>query len=507
MGASEVKEPLYVCVYVPEFPAQALLRLRPQLAADAVVVLSGNPPLEQVCSANAKAFKLGVTAGMTRAELDSFAGITVLRRSEQEERVARSALIEAAGAFTPRFEVQPLSASSFSMVLDMTGTTRIFGPTAKATGTLARSISTMRFFVQLAASSNFHTAVCMAPASRKEPTVVKTGGEQEALGRLPLHALGLTPKQAETLEMWGLQTLGELAELPETELVVRLGQEGKRLRLMARGELPHLLVPQEAAFTLEEYLALEEPVELLETLLYILGPMLEQLLARAQNRALALASVTVKLGLEGGGEHERTVKPALPVLQQEVLLKLLHLDLQAHPPSAGVVSVFVHAEPGDRSKVQLGLFAPQLPEATRLDVTLARIAALVGEGSVGRAKLADTHRPDAFTMERFTVPATTPKATEATPHSVALRRYRPPVPLLSVKQEGAKLVRFDLHGKRYTIREAYGPWRKSGDWWSAEVWSSEEWDVRAEASATDILLCLISHDLLNHQWQMEALYD
>jgi protein ImuB len=91
-------------------------------------------------------------------------------------------------------------------------------------------------------------------------------------------------------------------------------------------------------------------------------------------------------------------------VQRDALLKLLHLDLQAHPPGAGVISLLLHAEPGDRNKVQLGLFSTQLPEPLRLDMTLARIAALVGEERVGRAKLRDTHRPDSFTMERFGVP-------------------------------------------------------------------------------------------------------
>lgn len=43
-----MKEPLYVCVHVPEFPVQALLRLRPELARAPVVVIAGDPPLEQV---------------------------------------------------------------------------------------------------------------------------------------------------------------------------------------------------------------------------------------------------------------------------------------------------------------------------------------------------------------------------------------------------------------------------------------------------------------------------
>jgi protein ImuB len=505
MGADEVSTPLYVCVYVPEFAAQALTRLRPESARQAVVVLAGDPPLEQVCSANSHALRLGVTQGMTRAELDSFSGVTALRRSETEESGARAALLEAAGAFTPRVQVQAASSSAFVMVLDMAGTTRIFGPALHAANRIAQALAALRFGARLAASANFHTAVCMAPSAGKAPVIVPARLESEHLQRLPIAALNPTPQQAETLALWGLQTLGELAALPEVELVVRMGQAGKRLRQLARGENPHLMVPEEPVFTLAEFIAFEAPVELMESLLFVLGPMLDQLLARAQNRAFALASVTIKLGLDGGGEHERTIKPALPVLQREILLKLLHLDLQAHPPPAGVISIFAHAEPGDRSKVQLGLFAPQLPEPARLDITLARIAAFVGEERVGRAVLRDTHRSDRFIMELFVVPTSAPKEMTAR-HAVALRRYRPPLQI-SVKQEGRRLVSFHLHGKRYTVQQAYGPWRGSGDWWTSEVWSCEEWDVCATTSTEESLLCLLTHDLLNQRWQLAALYD
>lgn len=505
MGANEIKEPLYVCVHIAEFAAQALLRLRPELAAQPVAVLAGTPPQELVCSANAPAFQLGVSHGMTRAELDSFVGIHILRRSEAEESRARTALLETAGAFTPRIEVQASSTSTFVMVLDMTGTSLIFGPTQQAVNSIARAVRALRFHAQLAVSANFHAAICIAPAARKAPVLIPAGSESDHLRSLPLAALNLTAQQSDTLSLWGLHTLGDLATLPEIELVVRLGQEGKRLRLLARGEHPHLMVPVEPVFTLEEFLAFEEPVELMESLLFVLGPMLDQLLTRAQNRAFAIASLTAKFTLDGGGEHERIIKPALPVLQREVLLKLLHLDLQAHPPSAGVISLFVHAEPGDRSKVQLGLFAPQLPEPLRLDVTLARIASLVGEEHVGRARLRDTHRPDSFTIERFIVPTTTPKPTE-TRHAVALRRCRPPLHL-SVQQEGPHLTSFFLQGKRYTVQQAYGPWRRSGDWWSSEVWSHEEWDIHATAQTNEPLLGIITHDLLSHRWQLEALYD
>ena len=496
---------VYVCVHVPEFPAQALLRLRPELKGRAVAVIKGDPPLEEVCSVNRLALRLGVAYGMTKTELESFAGVCVLRQAVVEERSARDVVMEAASSFTPRMEVQPARGSVLDVVLDMTGTRRIFGEVREVAARIEQTFRTLQFGVRVAASANLHTALCLAPTAAK-PIVVPQGHESESLAELPLTALPMGEEQAERLELWGLRTLGELANLPETELVARLGQQGKRLRLLARGEHPHLMVPEEAPFTLAEYIALDSPVEMLDSLLFVLGPMLDQLVARAQNRALALASVTLTLGLDGGGEHVRTLKPSLPVAQRDVLLKLLHLDLQAHPPCAGVMSVSVKAQPGDRSKVQLGLFAPQTPEPMRLDVTLARIAALVGEQRVGRARLCDSHAPESFLVERFSlVDSAVTKPKEEKWSTVALRRCRPPV-RVAVRFDGSRLAVFFFAGKRYSVQKAFGPWRRSGDWWSGSVWSVEEWDVCAVADG-DTLLCILTHDLLRHHWRMEALYD
>lgn len=503
-AVSGVHMPVYVCVHVPEFPAQARLRLRPAHASQAVAVLEGDPPLEQVCSVNNKALALGVARGMTRAELDCFPGLIQLPRSVAEEQTARTALLSLMGEFTPRAEVLPFADAAFAVVLDMTGTTRVFGSPRQGALAVTRAIRTLGLVARSAVSSNFHTAVCMAPFAEKVPRVVEPAGEGEALGVLPLAALPLTQKQREIFDLWGLRTLRELAALSEVDLIVRLGQEGKRLLQLARGVHPHLFVPQEAVFSLEEHLAFDAPVEILDSLLFVLAPMLEQIIGRARTHALALASVTVTLMLEGGGEHTRTLKPALPLTEREVLLKLMHLDLQAHPPATGVVAVHLQAEPGTRSKVQIGLFSPQLPEPMRLDVTLARIAALVGEERVGRARLLDTHQVEGFAMDRFSVPSSTPAPAE-TSSSVSLRRMRPPV-RIHMRTNGVRPESFFLDGQSYTVAEAYGPWRCSGDWWSTEVWSREEWDVCATTGSRS-LLCLLMKDLLNGCWRLEALYD
>ena len=510
--------PIYLAVHVPEFPAQALLRLRPDLLRKPCAVLRGTPPLQQVCSANAPARAMGVQTGMTLAQLDTFPDLQILPASTTEETNGRNALMEAAAIFTPRVEAQVMLGASFAMVLDMTGTQLMWGAIEQSIQRVLRAMQGLRFTTRLAVSSNVKASLCLAWMPQREPLVVAAGDEAKALALLPLSVLSLRAELTETFALWGLKNVGQLAALPIREVVARLGREGRRLHAMAHGTEPHLLVPEEVSFSLEERVEFEAPVDVLDSLLFVLGPILDQLIKRASNRSYSLASITTHLRLDGGGEHVRCVRPALPARDRTALLKLLQLDIQAHPPAAGILAVRVTAEPGDRHPVQAGFFAPQLPEPMRLDVTLARIGALVGTQNVGRARLLDTHnQTQSFAVERFIVsegathrPASKHRKTA----SMVIRRCRPVVPLrvhTHNKPHAQRPLSFHFHGKLYTVAEAYGPWRRSGDWWSAEVWSYEEWDVYASGDPhegnPEALLCVLRHDLLHESWTMEGLYD
>jgi len=68
-------------------------------------------------------------------------------------------------------------------------------------------------------------------------------------------------------------------------------------------------------------------------------------------------------------------------------------------------------------------------------------------------------------------------------------------------------VMFGDSGKRYEITTAYGPWRTSGCWWSADPWDSEEWDVLAAGESGETICCLLVLDRMSNRWQLEAMYD
>ena len=509
----------YACLVAQNFPLQALLRLRPELQTRPVAVLDGEPPFEQVCSLNGPALTLGIATGMTRLEMEMFPSALVLPRSPAQEAAAHAALLQCAGAFSPRVEDQS-NDGCFLCVIDIAGMETLFGSPDALGERLLQRTQALCVRASVAISSNFHAARCLALAlaagtgKRTGVRVVPKGMECTALSSLPLTVLDLSLEHAETFSMWGISTLGALANLKETELIARLGQAGKELRLLARGESSHLFTAMESGFVLEEHMELDSPVELLDSVLFIIGVMLDQLIVRAQSHILALASVTLNLALEDGSSHTRTVRPALPNHDRKLWLKLIHLDLQAHPPQAAIVGLTLHAQPGSTSKVQLGLFSPQVPEPMRLDVTLARIRSIVGDGCVGHAVLKDTHRPDAFRLEPFHVPvsvstSTVPEAKQDR-QRMALRQLRP-AEVVTITVRDRQPDSFIFREKRYQVEHAYGPWSSAGDWWRPTLWSFEQWDLvaRAQDAAPHAawLCCCLTRDLTQERWQVEALYD
>lgn len=493
---------LYVCVHVAEFPAQSLLRLRPDLHAQPIVVMEGRPPQEVVCSINRHAFRLGAELGMTRLDAEAIPTLRLVARSAECEAAARSVLLECCAQFSPRIEEASYSTACV-FVLDMEGTERLFGSPGKVAERLNTSLRTAGFHASIAMSANYHAARIKAAASRGV-AIIHSGQEGAALAKLPLSFLGLSQDTHETFASWGIRMLGDLADLPEVELISRLGPEAQLWRALACGIHDHLFSPIEPELSLREFYSFEASIEQIDSLLFIGARMVDCLVGRAYERALCIAEIRVSMLLETGIVHSCLVRPAIPSQDRKFLLKLLQLEIAAHPPQAPVMALELSAEAGQSSTVQLGLFAPQTPEPSRLDVTLARLRALVGDDRVGTPLLEDSHRPAAFSMRAFALGSS--KAAAVGEPRMALRRVRPPRPIHVFHRE-EKPVEFRMHDERYDVTAAYGPWKTSGCWWSVGEWDLEEWDILARCNHGASVACLLVHHRACNQWNLEAFYD
>ena len=523
---------LYAAIVLPHLAAQASLRLRPHLASSAVAILAGTRPHERLHSANNIALTRGLLPGMSRIEVESFPTVHILPRSLSEEQSAASILIEATSLFTPRAEPLPTLTPHWECLLDVTGTERLLGTPADLGHKILDHLRSLGFSASIALCENSDAALSFARAAHQPVTAIPFGHLKLSLAPLSIQVLNLIEDDQDRFFAWGIHTLGQLAQLPERDLITRLGQPGKRLLQRARGELPHLLQPAEPAFNLTEALDFEDSIETLEPLLFCINPMLEQLLLRAQSRTLALAAISITLTLYSPSDRSlnetaesttgqlftRTIRPAIPSVDRLLLLKMLQLDLESHPPPGAIVRLQLAAESGQTSRIQLGLFAPPMPEPTRFEDTHARLVALVGEINVGRLRPLDTHASESFTLERFKLPQAVPTLPTTRPRdaqpATAMRHLRPPPPIhVTFSPDQLRAIRgFFFESRCYKTVRCYGPWRSSGEWWQPDRWSLDTWDIVARAQGSDqtegeLLFCIIAHDLIYDRWFMEAIYD
>jgi protein ImuB len=562
---------MFVCAHIPDFPAAALVRLEPGLREHAVAIVQGAPPIVNVVASNDRARSVGVVPGMTEMQAKERLRCTcppqqwsVRPRSAGQEASASAALLDCVCSFSSRLE----RTAPETVIAEISGSAKLLG----SPETIARELSERCFAsglaANVAAAANADAAL-HAARGYCGVTVLPAGSEAARLGALPLHVL-IAPRygaikdkkqkqtteaaheRMDTLERWGIHTLSALAALPEVAVVERLGQAGLQWQRFARGATARELALAQPELEFEEVFELEYPVDLLEPLAFILSRMLERLCARLQSRALATHELKLRLQLDASvtvdrdgipidevtgaprDSVERTIKLPVPMLDSKTFLKLLQLDLQADPPPAPVLKLWLRAEPTRPRFDQGGLFLPLTPEAQKLEITLGRLAGIAGgAANVGSPELVDTHRPGAFRMKRFAPPAPNTQQPKASPHrwrpSSALRRFRPPQPV-SVQLAHHKPVAIGPPRSAAEMAEVTralygdifwcaGPWRTSGEWWNQQPWEREEWDIAVgrkddgrwtkgpRATNHGAILYRLYRDLLAGTWFVEGEYD
>jgi protein ImuB len=519
----------FAAIHVANFMVQAVLRAEAEprdnveLRADselrngAVVLVDGTAPLINVVAANQAAWCAGIQLGMAQTQAQ-LCGVEIRRRSRTLEKAAHAALLDLGWSMSPRVEDH----AEDTILADLAGLNSLFGAEENIAREFARRAVELHLRVHVAVSANLEVAV-HAARGFVGITVIPEGEEARYLSGLPVQTLAPSAEALETLERWGIRTCAALGALPVLELSERLGQEGVRLQELARGAHARALVLAEPAEILEEEMELDDAVEDLEPLSFVLGRLLDQMCARLAARALSAAAIRVRFDLGDAFEreeqvrgknataevqaapktYEKTLNLPVPMRDSKMLLKLLRLQLQADPPPGAIVKITLGADPARPRSTQHGLFVPNSPDPEKLELTVARLAKLVGNANIGSPELADTHRPGEFRMNKFfaqphetrargkaggagnkSLSGGDGEAAVVRRPTTGCRIFRPRLAARVEWREGrpAKIVFRGLYGR---VMTASGPWKISGDWWRGDAWQQEEWDLEIQFDGGD----------------------
>jgi len=480
-------------------------------------------------------------------------------------------LAEVGRGASPRVEL----AGPGVVVIDARGLGRLFGDAARVAA-ICRQQAVDRGVDVTAAIASTRTAALLLALAGGSPAGIVTvapGGEAAALAPLPvslvarLAALEPLPRPGtrtasrgaasaaaevplDTWRRWGIGTLGALAALPSTDLFERMGTAGLAWQAIARGEDARPLVPAAETRPFEATCAFEWPIEAIEPLAFALGRVIDPLCVRLDRGALGTVTLQTSLRLVTRELYVRRLSLPMPMRDPRVLRTLIVLDLESHPPPAGIDAVTVTFEPVAGRIVQPSLFARAHPRPETVATLTARLQAVMGEGRVGTPVTVDTHRGGAFAMRpavfsssvQDAVPDEPRHGVPDVPHPIVpivLRRFRQP-PRVRVDLARGRPARVrPLEPGRLprlgAVRQAAGPWRTSGDWWRVESaadappalpaggwtprvwrpepalwsdeppapWDDDEWDVVLESGCA----LRLAHDRRRDAWVVAALVD
>jgi protein ImuB len=371
-----------------------------------------------------------------------------------------------------------------------------------------------------------HYRLAPGPAETKSSTSREPHAAREpsSVGRPPYADL------LSTFARWGVRTCQDVAALPRADIHARMGPPGVLLHQAACGEDVTPLTPADEVVPFADRMELDWPIEGLEPLSFVLTRQFDRLSNVLEHADRGAVTVTTRLTLTTREVHERVLNLPAPMRDARVLRTLVLLDLESHPPTAGVdvIEVVLGVTPG--RIVQGSLLTRSLPSPEDIATLVARLGALMGESRIGSPVLLDTYdtRPVAmkpFRVHRLTNHHPSPVTSASTEHPEpgtpnrtwnpepgtlnlvpGFRRFPLPISAHVTLERGMPAhVASAARGLRGAVIHRAGPWRTSGEWWALESngWDRDQWDVQL---ADGVVYRLARHRRTG-AWDIEGIFD
>lgn len=381
-----------VCLQIPAFrialarSADSMLRNRP------VAVAPTHTPRALIREISAEALREGLQPGMSVDLARQICpGLRVIPPDSSLTHAAHHELQRHISSVAPVWE----SIRPGSLFVDLTGTTRLFGPPLDTVTRMSRELARQQGWsstIGLAGSKLVSQLAATTLAKPPQVLSIHSGSEQPFLAPLPtLLLLGFhrahTSRVWQRLEDLNLLTLGAIAAVSLAHLQAILGAPANVLHDWAQGIDPSPVHPLIAQPMLERSLRLDPDEVDDQLILGRLYRLLEQLCAtlRHQQRVCRLISLTIRYS-----DHvEQAAGETLPqgtyweIDLQPVLTRLFYRCFRRRVRLTGLRLLVSRLEPPAQ---QLSLFdeseSVRPPRAHRLSLALDAIRAKFGERSL-----------------------------------------------------------------------------------------------------------------------------
>jgi DNA polymerase-4/protein ImuB len=361
------------CITVPNFRI-ALERARaPQLAGRPLAIGEPPPGANQVLDCSSEASAHGVRAGMPLRDARTIAADLVVLPPDPVFYARRfDALLDALEDAEPAIEAgdDGIAYAAVDPNADEPAEWRA----------ATRLVRAVRLSAGIEASAGIaegkFVAWCAATVSAPgEATIVPAGNEQAFLASLSASFLPVSYQAQRKLTLYGLRTIGDVAQIAAGAAQAQFGREGARLHALARGIDRTPFVPRPRREPIGASITMPAPTVNSAALMIAARQLAGRLLRAPAMRYRHVRQFRLRLALLGGGSWERTLTFRDPLADEEAIvfvLKKLIEPLQLAGPVEEMTLEFIGLT-GETGKQRSLLFAEQARRRAQLLAALAQL--------------------------------------------------------------------------------------------------------------------------------------
>jgi len=314
-------------------------------------------------------------------------------RYERYSEISRQ-LIATLNEFTPVIE----KISIDEAFLDITKSLALFGSAEKIGHQIKKRIyDDLGLVASIGIAPNKFLAKVASDLEKPDGfVVVKEGEEKEFLKSLPISRLwGVGKKTEAALKQMDIETIGQIAHMPEQELSRRFGKWGSALWRLANGIDHRSVKPWETQKSISQETTFDEDTGDEEAIHKTLLGLAESLSRLMRKSKLKGRTVTLKIRLEDFSTFTRS-KTLSDFVDSTQILKGVAIGLykkfNKKNMKVRLLGIGV-SQLNSVSGEQLGLFDQEAPLDARMTKLLDSLQDKYGEGAVKRASLLDKTKP------------------------------------------------------------------------------------------------------------------
>lgn len=484
-----------------------------------------------VAHACPQAFAGGASPGMTLAEaLATCPGLTHADHAPRQDLQSLHRLACWMVRFSPAVAVEPPDA----LLLDITGSKRLFGGYDRLLARVADALGKLRLAHQAAIAPTPGAAWAMAsffpesqdcervkgsaanaplPHGRGSFILINPAELSTLLAPLPVESLRLPKDVIQTLHAVGVRQVNELMSLPRSALPSRFGASVLTRLDQALGHAPEPLVPVRSRQAVAAELELEYAITSLEQLWEVLARLVHEVSQELRRRGQGAKKIRLDLRSDDKTSVHREILFSEPTANPATLFNLLRCASEEMKCDIGFVKIMLAvpiSEPLATEQFELLEHESRIAEKDFAHL-VDRLKLRLGNDSVCTPRLVACHLPErAFGLAEVTLnrPGRAKLAGESSPSKAR------PLHLLALPSEvhcmtsptsdgGGLPLSFTHQGRSYRIVQARGPERIAGMWWEGRNKTRDYFDVE-ESTGRRFWIFRVAE---TRKWYLHGIFD